>query len=127
MTGVIVVIAFGLAMCGLSKLQEHTEITSAQRSRDCINADVVDALIDILFVERANQANMDWQSILDDREEVLADVDSLLFQRGEFPGSVLEMNDRDYSRLCRVIKRVYEDTHYNIPSTKSYMRAALAV
>ena len=54
-------------------------------------------------------------------------MDSLLFQRGEFPGSTLQMNERDYTRLCRVLKRVYEDAHYDIQSTKAYMRAALAV
>ena len=126
MSGLLVILALGVAMSALIYINEYTEVSSAQRSRSLITADVVDALIDIVFVERANQAH-NFQSILDDREDVLADVDSLLFQRGEFPGSALEMNERDYNRLCRVINRVYQDTHYDIPSTKAYMRAALAV
>lgn len=102
------------------------ETESAARSRSLITVEVVDALIDIIFIEHRHQLHT-FQVILDDKEEILAEVDSLLFQRGEFPGSVLEMDDRDYNRLCRVINRVYQDTHYNIASTKSYMRAALSV
>ena len=90
--------------------------------------DMVDALIDAIYVERSHQVRgQGLQSIIDDREEVLADVDSILFERGEFPGSTLVINEADFCRLVRVISRVYEDCHSHIPSTKSYMRAALSV
>ena len=115
-----------VALCAAIYITNHLETESAERSRSQITVEVVDALIDIIFVERARQAH-NFEEILNDREEILADVDSLLFQRGEFPGSVTEMNDADYRRLCRVINRVYQDTHYDITSTKTYMRAALSV
>lgn len=126
MTGLIVIIAFGLAMGALIKITDHVEVSSAERSRSLITPEVVDALIDIIFIERDHQLH-NFQIVIDDKEEILAEVDSLLFQRGEFPGSTLQMNERDYTRLCRVLKRVYEDAHYDIQSTKAYMRAALAV
>jgi hypothetical protein len=89
---------------------------------------MVDALIDAIYIERQYQVRGEGlQSIIDDREEVLADVDSILFERGEFPGSTLVISDADFCRLVRVISRVYEDCHSHIPSTKSYMRAALSV
>ena len=119
-------IILAVALCAAIYITNHLEAESAERSRSQITVEVVDALIDIIFIERARQAH-NFESILNDREEILADVDSLLFQRGEFPGSVTEMNDADYRRLCRVINRVYQDTHYDITSTKTYMRAALSV
>jgi len=121
-----ILIILAVALCAAIYITNHLETESAERSRSQITVEVVDALIDIIFVERARQAH-NFEEILNDREEILADVDSLLFQRGEFPGSVTEMNDADYRRLCRVINRVYQDTHYDITSTKTYMRAALSV
>ena len=88
---------------------------------------MVDALIDAIYIERQYQVRGEGlQSIIDDREEVLADVDSILFERGEFR-STLVISDADFCRLVRVISRVHEDCHYHLPSTKSYMRAALSV
>lgn len=126
MFGLLVILALGVAMSALIYINEYTEVSSAQRSRSLITADVVDALIDIVFVERSHQFH-NFSAILEDKEDVLAEVDSLLFQRGEFPGSVLEMSDRDFNRLLRVTKRVYEDNRYNITATKTYMRAALTI
>jgi uncharacterized protein YoxC len=122
----LIFLTIAAAMIAAIYITNTLETESAARSRSLITFEVVDALIDIIFIERRHQLHT-FQVILDDKEEVLAEVDSLLFQRGEFPGSVLEMNDRDYNRLCRVINRVYQDTHYDIASTKSYMRAALSV
>ena len=122
----IIFLTIAAAMIAAIYITNTLETESAARSRSLITFEVVDALIDIIFIERRHQLHT-FQVILDDKEEVLAEVDSLLFQRGEFPGSVLEMNDRDYNRLCRVINRVYQDTHYDIASTKSYMRAALSI
>ena len=122
----ILLLTLAAALVAAIYITNHLETESAERSRSQITVEVVDALIDIIFVERARQAH-NFEEILNDREEILADVDSLLFQRGEFPGSVTEMNDADYRRLCRVINRVYQDTHYDITSTKTYMRAALSV
>lgn len=98
-------------------------------SRDAITPELVDALIDAIYVEREHQARRSLMSIIEDREEVLADVDSILFERGEceFPGSSTVINEADFSRLVRVIARVYEDCHYDITCTKTYMRASLAV
>ena len=123
---IIIFLTLCVAMLGLIAFSDNIDKTRAARSLSLITFEVVDALIDIIFIERRHQLHT-FQVILDDKEEVLAEVDSLLFQRGEFPGSVLEMNDRDYNRLCRVINRVYQDTHYDIASTKSYMRAALSI
>lgn len=95
-------------------------------SRDAITPEVVDALIDAIYVEREHQARHSLLSIIEDREDVLTDVDSILFERGEFPGSCTVINDADFSRLVRVIARVYEDCHYDITCTKTYMRAALS-
>jgi uncharacterized protein YoxC len=122
----LIFLTIAAAMIAAIYITNTLETESAARSRSLITFEVVDALIDIIFIERRHQLHT-FQVILDDKEEVLAEVDSLLFQRGEFPGSVLEMNDRDYNRLCRVINRVYQDTHYDIASTKSYMRAALSI
>ena len=111
-------------------LNEHQTAAKIQASRDAITPDMVDALIDAIYIERQYQVHgQGLQSIIDDREEVLADVDSILFERGEFPGSgsALAISDADFCRLVRVISRVYEDCHSHIPSTKSYMRAALSV
>jgi hypothetical protein len=96
-------------------------------SRDAITPELVDALIDAIYVEREHQARRSLMSIIEDREDVLADVDSILFERGEFPGSSTVINEADFSRLVRVIARVYEDCHYDITCTKTYMRASLAV
>jgi hypothetical protein len=96
-------------------------------SRDAITPELVDALIEAIYVERSHQARRSLMSIIEDREEVLADVDSILFERGEFPGSSTVINEADFSRLVRVIARVYEDCHYDITCTKTYMRASLAV
>ena len=122
----LIFLTIAAAMIAAIYITNTLETESAARSRSLITFEVVDALIDIIFIERRHQLHT-FQVILDDKEQVLAEVDSLLFQRGEFPGSVLEMNDRDYNRLCRVINRVYQDTHYDIASTKSYMRAALSI
>jgi uncharacterized protein YoxC len=122
----LIFLTIAAAMIAAIYITNTLETESAARSRSLITFEVIDALIDIIFIERRHQLHT-FQVILDDKEEVLAEVDSLLFQRGEFPGSVLEMNDRDYNRLCRVINRVYQDTHYDIASTKSYMRAALSI
>jgi len=122
----LIFLTIAAAMIAAIYITNTLETESAARSRSLITFEVVDALIDIIFIERRHQLHT-FQVILDDKEDVLAEVDSLLFQRGEFPGSVLEMNDRDYNRLCRVINRVYQDTHYDIASTKSYMRAALSI
>ena len=122
----LIFLTIAAAMIAAIYITNTLETESAARSRSLITFEVVDALIDIIFIERRHQLHT-FQVILDDKEDVLAEVDSLLFQRGEFPGSVLEMNDRDYNRLCRVINRVYQDTHYVIASTKSYMRAALSI
>jgi uncharacterized protein YoxC len=122
----LIFLTIAAAMIAAIYITNTLETESAARSRSLITFEVVDALIDIIFIERRHQLHT-FQVILDDKEEVLAEVDSLLFQRGEFPGSVLEMNDRDYNRLCRVINRVYQDTHYDIASTKTYMRAALSI
>ena len=120
------VIAIGWSFMDLD-MSEAQRLASAKSSRDAITPEVVDALIDVIYVERLHQVSRSIQSIIDDREEVLADVDSILFERGEFPGSTLVINEADFCRLVRVISRVYEDCHYHIPSTKSYMRAALSV
>ena len=120
------VIAIGWSFMDLD-MTEAQRLASAKSSRDAITPEVVDALIDVIYVERLHQVSRSIQSIIDDREEVLADVDSVLFERGEFPGSTLAINEADFCRLVRVITRVYEDTHCHIPSTKSYMRAALSV
>lgn len=121
------VIAIGWSFMDLD-MSEAQRLASAKSSRDAITPEVVDALIDVIYVERSHQVRgQGLQSIIDDREEVLADVDSILFERGEFPGSTLVISDADFCRLVRVISRVYEDCHYHIPSTKSYMRAALSV
>lgn len=122
----LIFLTIAAAMIAAIYITNTLETESAARSRSLITFEVIDALIDIIFIERRHQLHT-FQVILDDKEEVLAEVDSLLFQRGEFPGSVLEMNDRDYNRLCRVINRVYQDTHYDIASTKTYMRAALSI
>ena len=122
----LIFLTIAAAMIAAIYITNTLETESAARSRSLITFEVIDALIDIIFIERRHQLHT-FQVILDDKEDVLAEVDSLLFQRGEFPGSVLEMNDRDYNRLCRVINRVYQDTHYDIASTKSYMRAALSI
>ena len=122
----LIFLTIAAAMIAAIYITNTLETESAARSRSLITFEVVDALIDIIFIERRHQLHT-FQVILDDKEDVLAEVDSLLFQRGEFPGSVLEMNDRDYNRLCRVINRVYQDTHYDIASTKTYMRAALSI
>lgn len=109
-------------------LNEKQTAAKHKASRDAITPDMVDALIDAIYIERQYQVRgQGLQSIIDDREDVLADVDSILFERGEFPGSTLVISDADFCRLVRVISRVYEDCHYHIPSTKSYMRAALSV
>lgn len=122
----LIFLTIAAAMIAAIYITNTLETESAARSRSLITFEVIDALIDIIFIERRHQLHT-FQVILDDKEDVLAEVDSLLFQRGEFPGSVLEMNDRDYNRLCRVINRVYQDTHYDIASTKTYMRAALSI
>ena len=108
-------------------LNEKQTAANHKASRDAITPDMVDALIDAIYVEREHQARRSLMSIIADREEVLADVDSILFERGEFPGSSTVINEADFSRLVRVIARVYEDCHYDITCTKTYMRASLAV
>ena len=109
-------------------LNEKQTAANHKASRDAITPDMVDALIDAIYVERSHQVRgQGLQSIIDDREEVLADVDSILFERGEFPGSSTVINAADFSRLVRVIARVYEDCHYDITCTKTYMRAALSI
>ena len=89
-------------------LNEHQTAAKHKASRDAITPDMVDALIDAIYIERQYQVRGEGlQSIIDDREEVLADVDSLLFERGEFPGSSTAINEADFSRLVRVISRVH--------------------
>ena len=122
--GAIMIIASFVSM----DINDKQTAANHKASRDAITPDMVDALIDAIYVERSHQVRgQGLQSIIDDREEVLADVDSILFERGEFPGSTLVINEADFCRLVRVISRVYEDCHSHIPSTKSYMRAALSV
>ena len=129
MTTLLLIIGAIMIIASFVSIDLNEKQTAAKHkaSRDAITPDMVDALIDAIYVERSHQVRRDLQSIIDDREEVLADVDSILFERGEFPGSTLVISDADFSRLVRVISRVYEDTHCDIPSTKSYMRAALSV
>ena len=129
MTTLLLIIGAIMIIASFVSIDLNEKQTAAKHkaSRDAITPDMVDALIDAIYVERSHQVRRDLQSIIDDREEVLADVDSILFERGEFPGSTLVISDADFCRLVRVISRVYEDTHCDIPSTKSYMRAALSV
>ena len=130
MTTLLLIISAIMIIASFVSMDINDKQTAANHkaSRDAITPDMVDALIDAIYVERSHQVRgQGLQSIIDDREEVLADVDSLLFERGEFPGSSTAINEADFSRLVRVISRVHEDCHYHLPSTKSYMRAALSV
>jgi hypothetical protein len=130
MTTLLLIISAIMIIASFVSMDINDKQTAANHkaSRDAITPDMVDALIDAIYVERSHQVRgQGLQSIIDDREEVLADVDSILFERGEFPGSTLVINEADFCRLVRVISRVYEDCHSHIPSTKSYMRAALSV
>ena len=130
MTTLLLIISAIMIIASFVSMDINDKQTAAKHkaSRDAITPDMVDALIDAIYVERSHQVRgQGLQSIIDDREEVLADVDSILFERGEFPGSTLVINEADFCRLVRVISRVYEDCHSHIPSTKSYMRAALSV
>ena len=130
MTTLLLIISAIMIIASFVSIDLNDKQTAANHkaSRDAITPDMVDALIDAIYIERQYQVRGEGlQSIIDDREEVLADVDSILFERGEFPGSTLVISDADFCRLVRVISRVYEDCHYHIPSTKSYMRAALSV
>ena len=130
MTTLLLIISAIMIIASFVSMDINDKQTAANHkaSRDAITPDMVDALIDAIYIERQYQVRGEGlQSIIDDREEVLADVDSILFERGEFPGSTLVINEADFCRLVRVISRVYEDCHYHIPSTKSYMRAALSV
>ena len=130
MTTLLLIISATMIIASFVSMDINDKQTAANHkaSRDAITPDMVDALIDAIYVERSHQVRgQGLQSIIDDREEVLADVDSILFERGEFPGSTLVINEADFCRLVRVISRVYEDCHSHIPSTKSYMRAALSV
>jgi hypothetical protein len=130
MTTLLLIISAIMIIASFVSMDINEKQTAANHkaSRDAITPDMVDALIDAIYVERSHQVRgQGLQSIIDDREEVLADVDSILFERGEFPGSTLVINEADFCRLVRVISRVYEDCHSHIPSTKSYMRAALSV
>jgi hypothetical protein len=130
MTTLLLIISAIMIIASFVSMDINDKQTAANHkaSRDAITPDMVDALIDAIYIERQYQVRGEGlQSIIDDREEVLADVDSILFERGEFPGSTLVISDADFCRLVRVISRVYEDCHYHIPSTKSYMRAALSV
>ena len=130
MTTLLLIISATMIIASFVSIDLNDKQTAANHkaSRDAITPDMVDALIDAIYIERQYQVRGEGlQSIIDDREEVLADVDSILFERGEFPGSTLVISDADFCRLVRVISRVYEDCHYHIPSTKSYMRAALSV
>ena len=130
MTTLLLIISAIMIIASFVSMDINDKQTAANHkaSRDAITPDMVDALIDAIYVERSHQVRgQGLQSIIDDREEVLADVDSILFERGEFPGSTLVSNEADFCRLVRVISRVYEDCHSHIPSTKSYMRAALSV
>jgi hypothetical protein len=130
MTTLLLIISATMIIASFVSIDLNDKQTAANHkaSRDAITPDMVDALIDAIYVERSHQVRgQGLQSIIDDREEVLADVDSILFERGEFPGSTLVINEADFCRLVRVISRVYEDCHSHIPSTKSYMRAALSV
>lgn len=106
-------------------IYDADQAAAKQASRDAITPEVVDALIDAIYIEREHQARRSLLSIIEDRDDVLADVDSILFERGEFPGSTLVINEADFSRLVRVIARVYEDCHYDLTCTKTYMRTAL--
>ena len=130
MTTLLLIISAIMIIASFVSMDINEKQTAANHkaSRDAITPDMVDALIDAIYIERQYQVRGEGlQSIIDDREEVLADVDSILFERGEFPGSTLVISDADFCRLVRVISRVYEDCHSHIPSTKSYMRAALSV
>ena len=130
MTTLLLIISATMIIASFVSIDLNEKQTAANHkaSRDAITPDMVDALIDAIYIERQYQVRgQGLQSIIDDREEVLADVDSILFERGEFPGSTLVINEADFCRLVRVISRVYEDCHSHIPSTKSYMRAALSV
>ena len=130
MTTLLLIISATMIIASFVSIDLNEKQTAANHkaSRDAITPDMVDALIDAIYIERSHQVRgQGLQSIIDDREEVLADVDSILFERGEFPGSTLVINEADFCRLVRVISRVYEDCHSHIPSTKSYMRAALSV
>ena len=130
MTTLLLIISAIMIIASFVSMDINDKQTAANHkaSRDAITPDMVDALIDAIYIERQYQVRgQGLQSIIDDREEVLADVDSILFERGEFPGSTLVINEADFCRLVRVISRVYEDCHSHIPSTKSYMRAALSV
>ena len=130
MTTLLLIISAIMIIASFVSIDLNDKQTAANHkaSRDAITPDMVDALIDAIYIERQYQVRGEGlQSIIDDREEVLADVDSILFERGEFPGSTLVISDADFCRLVRVISRVYEDCHSHIPSTKSYMRAALSV
>jgi len=130
MTTLLLIISAIMIIASFVSIDLNDKQTAANHkaSRDAITPDMVDALIDAIYIERQYQVRGEGlQSIIDDREEVLADVDSILFERGEFPGSTLVINEADFCRLVRVISRVYEDCHSHIPSTKSYMRAALSV
>lgn len=130
MTTLLLIISATMIIASFVSIDLNDKQTAANHkaSRDAITPDMVDALIDAIYIERSHQVRgQGLQSIIDDREEVLADVDSILFERGEFPGSTLVINEADFCRLVRVISRVYEDCHSHIPSTKSYMRAALSV
>ena len=130
MTTLLLIISAIMIIASFVSMDINDKQTAANHkaSRDAITPDMVDALIDAIYIERQYQVRGEGlQSIIDDREEVLADVDSILFERGEFPGSTLVISDADFCRLVRVISRVYEDCHSHIPSTKSYMRAALSV
>ena len=130
MTTLLLIISATMIIASFVSIDLNDKQTAANHkaSRDAITPDMVDALIDAIYVERSHQVRgQGLQSIIDDREEVLADVDSILFERGEFPGSTLVISDADFCRLVRVISRVHEDCHYHLPCTKSYMRAALSV
>ena len=130
MTTLLLIISAIMIIASFVSMDINEKQIAAKKkaSRDAITPDVVEALIEAIYVERSYQVRGEGlQSIIDDREEVLADVDSLLFERGEFPGSSTAINEADFSRLVRVISRVHEDNHYDISCTKAYMRAALSV
>lgn len=118
----LVAVGFAWYLRAAERIEEEKQVNA----KKAINIDTVDALVEVMLVRRRVNFTGDMMSIYNDRDGVLREVDSLLFERGQFPaGSATDMAPSDYHRLVRTINHI--SRHSQPEEVKTYLRRALNI
>lgn len=120
MIALYILLVCGLIFATWSLIHDAAEANHKAQRRaelDAITPDIIEALCHIILIENNHYS---LERLINEQEEILADVDSRLFERGHFPGSQTEIDSRDYDRLVTAIYRTHEKNK-NVKATQDYI------